>query len=197
MFEDEPRIRVYPVPNKYWQDYFFMFQKMFEKKYRVVKLGSFGSDYMKNKNVRLDAIFYQQASIDLENRWKRFDFPRRPEIEQNLLAKLTTSRTPYIFLHEDAGRNYTINRNLIKSDLPIVTPDSESPFLLIDYAAVIENASEIHCIESSFAAFIESLNPRADKFAHRYARPEARNDFRYEYTYRTDWTILLDGYVND
>ena len=94
-------------------------------------------------------------------------------------------------MHEDASRDFTIDRNLIGTDLPIVTPDSESSFLLTNYAAVIENATEVHCIESSFSALVESLNPQGKKFAHRYARPEAKNDYRYEYTYKSEWSVFL------
>jgi hypothetical protein len=191
MFEDESRMRIYPVPNLYWQNYFHKLEQVFEKNYNIVKLGSFGDDFMANPNLRLDASFYQQANVDLENRWSRFYFPREIEKEKTLLAKLTSPGDPYIFLHEDTSRNFTIDRNLIVTDLPIVTPDSESSFLLTNYAAVIENATEVHCIESSFSALVESLNPQGKKFAHRYARPEAKNDYRYEYTYKADWSVLL------
>jgi hypothetical protein len=189
MFADQSRIRIYPVPNLYWQNYFHHLEAVFKENYTIVKLGSFGDNFMENLSLRLDASFYQQANIDLENRWKRFYFPREIEKEQTLLAKLTTPGTPYIFLHEDTSRDFTIDRNLILRDLPIVTPDSESSFLLTNYAAVIENASEVHCIESSFSALVESLNPQGRKFAHRYARPEAKNDYRYEYTYKSDWLV--------
>ena len=191
MFRDEPRIRVYPVPNHYCQDFFHHLEVVFKKNYKIVKLGSFGDNFMANRSLRLDASYYQQASIDFENRWKRFHFPRENEKEQAILAKLAPSGTPYIFLHEDTSRDFTIDRNLIITDLPIVTPDSKSSFLLTNYAAVIENAYEVHCIESSFSALVESLNPPVRKFAHRYARPEAKNDYRYEYTYKSDWSVFL------
>lgn len=190
MLEDESRIMVYSVPNSYWQEYFIQLQKQFKKKYRIVNLGSFGIDFMKDRNVRLDASFYRQADVPLENRWSHFYFPRDPLKEQSLLSELTTPETPYIFLHEDKGRHFTIDRSLIRRDMPIVTPVLESSFFLTNYSKVIENATEIHCIESSFAAFIESINPNGKKFAHRYARPEARDDFRFEYTYKTQWSII-------
>jgi hypothetical protein len=56
---------------------------------------------------------------------------------------------------------------------------------------IIENSFEIHCIESSFSAFIEMLDLSIPKFAHRYARPEAKNDFCHEYTYKSAWQIVL------
>jgi hypothetical protein len=56
---------------------------------------------------------------------------------------------------------------------------------------IIENAEEIHCIESSFSAYIDNLMLGNLKFAHRYARPEARDDFKHEFTYKAYWKILL------
>ena len=68
-------------------------------------------------------------------------------------------------------------------------PIEKNKFSFFDYLKIIENASEIHCIESSFAALIESLEYSIPKYAHRYARPEAKNDFRHEFTYRSNWHV--------
>jgi hypothetical protein len=72
----------------------------------------------------------------------------------------------------------------------IITPNKllkNSNFF--NYGYVLENAAEIHCIESSFAALIEILDIRVPKYVHRYARPEAANDFHHEFTYKSTWNI--------
>jgi hypothetical protein len=61
----------------------------------------------------------------------------------------------------------------------------------MDYRLIIENALEIHCIESSFSVFVDNLLLDNLKVAHRYARPEARDDFKHEFTYMAQWKILL------
>jgi hypothetical protein len=83
-----------------------------------------------------------------------------------------------------------VRRDLIPPNLRIIKPDiSLKEFNFFDYTMIIENSKEIHCIESSFAALIESIPLRVPKFAHRYARPEATSDFRHEFTYRSSWGI--------
>ena len=66
-----------------------------------------------------------------------------------------------------------------------------SPFSLFDYRRVLEEASELHLIESSFAAFAESINLTQKLYAHRYARGHALYDFRHEFTYRKNWNVLI------
>jgi hypothetical protein len=42
-----------------------------------------------------------------------------------------------------------------------------------------------------FAAFVDSLpETTAKKFAHRYARPEAKSDYKHEFSYKCNWNIL-------
>jgi hypothetical protein len=65
-------------------------------------------------------------------------------------------------------------------------------YSLVDYTKVIESATEIHVIESSFAAYVETLSVEMPLYAHRYSRGHALNDFRHEFTYRKPWVILLD-----
>jgi len=96
-----------------------------------------------------------------------------------------------LFLHEDIRRGYIIDRTKLPRNIKIVEPliDREH-YLLVDYRLVLENAMQIHIIESSFSAFIESIGLDTPLYAHRYARPEALYRFNHEFTYRKDWTIL-------
>ena len=74
----------------------------------------------------------------------------------------------------------------------IIEPlSNKSKFTVFNYIKILESAEQIHCIESSFAALIESIEIKANLFAHRYARPEAKNDYKHEFTYKKDWQILL------
>jgi hypothetical protein len=97
-----------------------------------------------------------------------------------------------IYLHEDKNREFVINRKRIDSKLKIVEPVTGlSQFSLFDYRKVLEEASEIHLIESSFAAFAESIDLTQKLYAHRYARGHALYDFRHEFTYRSNWNVLI------
>jgi len=65
------------------------------------------------------------------------------------------------FIHEDPGRGFSLDRRHIKNqDLKIIASlykfDEYKPFKLFDYMTIIEKAAEVHVIESSFKALIDS-----------------------------------------
>ena len=158
-------------------------------KIKVVGLGGYGESFLKSE-MRFDQNFYHQAEVDFECRWTSFSELRNIEKEEKLFRYLSCNDVPYIFIHEDKSRGFTINRDLLPLGLRIVQPQTDLVgYSLIDYRKVIEGASEIHVIESSFAAYIESLVTTVPLFAHRYARPETYKDYRHEFTYKKIWKI--------
>ena len=159
----------------------------------ILYLGAFESSFFKDPNMRLDANYYKQAHLDLEHRWDSFVAPRDKAKEIELKNLLVEDGKKYVFVHDDAKRNFNIRPDSFPEGLTVVRPDVllSSKYSISDYLTLIEGAEQIHCIESSFAALIEGMQIQGKKFAHRYARPEALNDFRHEFTYRTDWQIVL------
>ena len=193
MLVDVPNIRIASYPDKYSHAYSVAHGKILQKieGFDVLMLGIFGKDFLVDPNLRLDAHFYKQADLDLDLRWSNFNYGRDKEKERQLYEYFGCEDSDYIFLHEDETRNFLVRRDLLPSNVRIIKPDvSLKEFDFFDYTMVIENAMEIHCIESSFVAFIETLPISVPKFAHRYARPEAKNDFCHEFTYRSSWNIL-------
>ena len=190
MLSDLNNIRIIRVPNKFenWLMKFFILKsKVFQCE--IVQLGNYGNDFFLD-GVRFDDNFYRQAQIPFDYRWSKFFVPRNISKEVDLFTRLGCNRKPYIFLHEDKSRGFLINRSKIPTEFTIVEPLANTgEFTLFDYRQVLENAIEIHVIESSFAAFSESLSLDGRKIAHRYARPEASQDFRSEFTYRSLWEI--------
>ena len=63
-------------------------------------------------------------------------------------------------------------------------------YSIFDYYPLIRQATEIHCIESSFAAFIDSIQINGSLFCHRYARPEPYQNKLIANTFGKDWIIL-------
>ena len=163
--------------------------------YNLVRLGNFGDNFLIDQSIRYDNSFYNQAGVNFDQRWDSFHIPINKEREAEVYEYLCDDRE-YIFLHEDQQRGFTIDRKYIDQKYKIVSPissglKSKKKFRFCDYRKVIENASEIHCIESSFCAMIESLNIGKNRYAHRYCRPEASSNFFYEFTYRNEWEIVL------
>jgi hypothetical protein len=159
----------------------------------VIRLGYAGKNFFKDPTKRLDQNFYEQAGVDLSVRWDKFKVERNFEREKELFDILVPKCDKYIFLHDDPSRGFDIDLNRIPLGVQIVRPDPSKArgFTVFDYLSIIEKSWQIHCIESSFGALIESMQYDIPKFAHRYARPEAKSDPRQEFTYRSKWEILL------
>lgn len=192
MLSDCKNITLIKIPNyKSWKSTRIL--KLFARiiGVRVVGLGSYGADFFP-KGVRFDNNFYNQAEVEFKERWESFHVPRNYQKEEAIYNLLGCKKGRYVFLHEDIDRNFIIDRNLLPQNIRVVSPlPPNHGFNLVDYRLVIERAFEIHVIESSFAAFIESIPTNNTLIAHRYSRPHALNDFRHEFTYTKKWKIII------
>lgn len=162
--------------------------------FKRVALGYIGKDFFSpGSKMRFDENFYSQASVPFEARWSFFRIDRDKSREDNLFNILNPTGQEFVFLHEDQARGFKIDRGMIPKNKRVIEPLPPGGGLKIaDYVKVLEQASEIHVIESSFAALIESLDLKTIKFAHRYARPEASNDPLHEFTYRSNWKVIIN-----
>ena len=175
--------------------YFFLEaqEKIFNRiGYISINIGSFDTNFLTSNTIRFDAEFYRQADVPFENRWKFGKVCRNSKKEEELFNKLVTNSEPYIFLHQDKLRGYSLNPKYFPKGMKIVEPlpSLSKKFTATNYLKVIENSSAIHCIESSFCALIETFQLEIPKFAHRYARPEAKLSKQLQFTYRSNWQII-------
>jgi len=201
MLMDLENVILLPLPDTN-SDFFMLQESTRHEKtgYNIIKLGYFGENFLKDRNLRYDVNFYQQANVDFEKRWTQFYYQRDQDAEYDLYKKLCGNfkEGEYIFLHEDSRRGFTIDRKLVPSEYKIITPIPPSlkdakniSSHFFHYGYILEHAAEIHCIESSFAALIEGLTLKNKKYAHRYARPEASQDYCHEFTYKTGWEVII------
>ena len=192
MLRDCGNVKILPLPLKRSWTYTRFVQIISRTlPIEIVGIGSYGDNFFP-KGVRFDQNFYDQAVINFDFRWSKFEVPRNHKRESEIFRILGCDSGPYIFLHEDKSREFIIDRKRIDSKLRVVEPVTGlSQFSLFDYRKVLEEASEIHLIESSFAAFAESINLTQKLYAHRYARGHALYDFRHEFTYRSNWNVLI------
>jgi hypothetical protein len=193
LLKDVVNIKVIPYHSELWNVKMLSHRNLLQKyKFEILNLGSYGDNFFSDPKKKLDANYYDQAKLPLAIRWSSFYFERNLVREQELFELLGCDEGKYIFVHEDPSRDFLLRPELLPSEYRIIRPDLKriKKFSFFDYLKIIENASEIHCIESSFVALIESLEIPVPKFAHRYARPEAKNDPRHEFSFKSDWTIV-------
>jgi hypothetical protein len=97
-----------------------------------------------------DKSFYKQVGIDFIERYSFFKLPRS---KPSGLLNIPDYR--YIFIHNQSSDG-TFDLN-ITSNLPRISVKKEDTKNLLCYIDLIQNAEEIHCINSSLFHLIDSL----------------------------------------
>ena len=80
--------------------------------------------------------------------------------EKKLFNKLTDKKK-YAFIHDDVGRGLIINEKYIGNNLKVIRNNNNE--LIFNYGLLLENADEIHVMESSFRQLMETLNIKTKK----------------------------------
>jgi len=123
---------------------------------------------------------YLQAKVNPLYMYSKFKIVRDPSSE------IQINKSDYIFVHDDHERNLHIN---INSDKFIYRPHSKivdkknlffesNNYNIFDYVSLIENANEVHCIDSSYAWMIEmmKLGNKSKNFLHVSIKSAYRDD---------------------
>ena len=155
-----------------------------EQSYNLILIGYDAMDYVTSA----DKMFYKQHKIDFNKRWADFYVERDFERETKIFNYYNVKENEYIFLHEGGSDNKSfVNRTKIKSNLKIVSPEKDLTKNIFDYCYLIEHASEIHVIESSFLFLIDSIPTNGKLYAHRYSKQLANYTIP---NLKKDWMIL-------
>ena len=109
-------------------------------------------------------LFYKLVNLPLELRYSGFYIERDVDAENALFQKLTEGE-PYIFMHDDPSRGYKMDRSHFKNpNLKVVENDPEEN--IFHFLKIIEEAEEIHCMESSFKTLVDIYASQEDLFFH-------------------------------
>lgn len=176
LFHDLPNVFIRAVEDDEDADQFCNNVFKGEKLY----LGHFNQPFDAQK---FDAEFYRQANLSFDLRWSGFHVERKKEMEVEL--PLSTPGK-FAFVHEDLARGYAIRDDLI--DWEEYHPHPSVSLNLFAYIPVLQAATEVHCINSSFALLVDSIDlPQNPKlFLHLYSRPGGEVP-----TFRKEWVRLV------
>jgi hypothetical protein len=156
----------------------------------VMRLGYHGGAF---KGAIFDQEFYRQAKLSFDLRWSGWKIKRNPD-EELAVEKLMLEQCAGemgAFVHEDKARGMAIDYEKHVDSFfmwtGIAEPVRRGTPNIFGYIGVIQKAEQIHCINSSFALLIDSIDlPRNPKlFLHEYARPGGEIP-----TFRKEWTRL-------
>jgi glutaredoxin len=141
--------------------------------------------------------FYAALGYDFSIRYTDFKYERNYEEEERVYKKLNPENVPYIFVHGDSSRGRVMDYDRISKhnteNFKIIENDvSES---LLNFGLVLERAKQVHLMESSFRAYVETLNTDGVRlFLHWYVR-QAENMFsccgKGKNATSKDWTVLI------
>ncbi len=95
----------------------------------------------------------------------------------------------YCFVHECPELGYLVDRSLLPKDLPWFGPNPGLEMSILAYVELLQSASEIHVIDSSFMHLVESIEVKAPLFLHNYAKKTyvaGWNDYRMRHA----WSII-------
>jgi len=140
----------------------------------------------KDNKFYIDEIFYQLAGVPIENKWKEFHIERDLEREKHIYYNILGLKDgeEYAFIHDTLERKITKQKPLIK----IIKPDNKD-IKIFDFLYTIENAKEIHCINSSFSCLIECMKMDNPLFLHQYARTDSGGDLELGLM-KANWKII-------
>jgi hypothetical protein len=133
-----------------------------------IKIG-FGdlSDVM--PELPFDKAFYKLAGLDFSVRFDEFYFERDLEKEKEVLNILNPTGEKYIFIHDDSSRGFSIDMSRIKIEYKVIM--NYKRFNVFDYITLIENAEEIHFMQSSFKELMCSYElKKPTLYQHNYVR---------------------------
>lgn len=133
------------------------------KKQEVITIGF--ENYHKTKNINpdkkhpwpCDIVFYKQFNIPFNKRFTETYWARNLLDEKKLYKKLINKNEKYIFVHDDSNRNIFINNKFFDKNIKKIVRNNIKENIF-NYGYLLENASEIHIMESSIRQIIEVLN---------------------------------------
>jgi len=116
-----------------------------------------------------DEAFYKIAGISFVVRFNEFYIERDFQREENVYNELNPNNEKYIFVHDDSSRGYSIDRSRLPTEYKIIENDMK--YSVFDFMKIIENAEEIHMMQSSFKELVNSYRlPKPKIFSHNYVR---------------------------
>lgn len=124
-----------------------------------------------------DRNFYRWAGLPIDAKFSGFRCDRDISIE------MAVPDGEYVFLHDTP--EFSITREVYGRGSTLYHADDFKSPNIWAYRAIIENAAEVHVINSSFLNLIDFLEPKGRLVWHKYARPEVSYP-----TLQLDWEIL-------
>lgn len=142
--------------------------------FELVLLGQHsGSEDWKALDPVWSRALYRQAGMDPRDMHTQFNVARQPGREQAMLQHVRRCVGDiYVVVHDDPSRGFVVDRSHLPAGMPEVHVDDPRwrTSNIFDYAAVIDNAMQLHAFDSCFMLMADFMCLRARKFCHTYCK---------------------------
>jgi len=156
MYRDDSNIKILSVGEDFDVVEYINDNKIYNK---VIKVGF---ELLNNKYSTFDVEFYESLNIPFSVRFDNFYIERDFELEQNIIKELNPNNEKYIFTHN-------IDISKINTNFKII--DNPVNYSIFNLISLIENAEEVHLMESSIKNLVNSYKMEKPKFFyHQYVR---------------------------
>ena len=175
LFKDLDNLKLAPIDGDPYEEGAAKLQQFVDLDYDTLPLGYHSGQTWRVPEVSWLTSLYRQAGVAASMRYENFpvvipsldaDSPEVTTMQSCLDAAGVRRGQDYAFVHDDPDRGYDLKYD---GDLPIVRP-GQPHRNLFDYALLLQEAAELHVIDSSFAHLADLQNPPCPKFLHTYAR---------------------------
>jgi hypothetical protein len=145
------------------------------------------ADYPRAMNDAWEHWLYRQMEVPYEKRYTHCPIRGASRVVEQILWP-----EGFSFLHDDTSRGMDIVKfpHAIKFQRAVNMGKT-----ILQYVHAIENAPEVHVIDSSFFHLTECLNPKGELFLHRYARHYV--PVWHDCPTRHKWNIIEDKVLSD
>ena len=170
MYRDESRIELIKVSNE--REYEDVDNLIKTKNVQVLKIGHENYPWGKEEELGKGCaeLFYEQINMPYNIRFDYYYYERDPIQEQRVCEKLNPLGKPYVFVHDDPSRGFSIDDDRIKElageDIVIIRNDMDENIFY--YGKLFEEAKQIHCMESCFRSFAETLDIKGELYFHNF-----------------------------
>jgi hypothetical protein len=170
MYRDDENIVVVEIPNEKMSDEVKIAEKYYRDNKNIthfIRIGFENYPFLKESEVNKNCweFFYEQVGMPYNIRTDMFYIERDEKEEQRLLEKVNPTGGKFIFMHDDKDRGFELNRNhFLDKNLNIVENDMNEN--IFNFIKIIEDAEEIHCMESSFKSLIDIYATTENIFYH-------------------------------
>lgn len=153
-----------------------------------IKLGFYNPELPQLRGENFIMWFYRQAQMTQADRWKWCPIQDAAELIVQIPSFFNGN---HIFMHHDAKRRFIIDYayggiiNSFKKNVGIFHVEDYAAPSILGYVKMINQANEIHCIDSSFIHLAEALETTGKLFYHQYARPNSTDNYQFRKPWKT------------